>query len=58
MEYPNLKWQGYLFSEVFEQLIQPVAQPDEKVVLVLLRGQDGYRCDDALRLAYRHCDAR
>jgi len=38
-----LRWSGYRFRDLYEQLIVPRAQPEPAARFVVLRGQDGYR---------------
>lgn len=39
----GLKWQGILFKHAFEQLIRPMAKPDDNATFVILKAQDGAR---------------
>ena len=39
----SLRWGGYRFSDFFEQLVLPAAQPEPDAKFVLLRCQDGYK---------------
>lgn len=39
----GLRWQGILFKHVFEQLIRPMAKPDENATFVILKARDGAR---------------
>lgn len=39
----GLQWSGYRFSDLFEQIVQPLVKPDATVRLVVFRSQDGYR---------------
>ncbi|MBM0103737.1 molybdopterin-dependent oxidoreductase [Steroidobacter sp. S1-65] len=38
-----VKWGGFRFSDIWEQLILPHARPRSEIELVVLRCQDGYR---------------
>lgn len=39
----GLKWEGVLFKDVFERLIEPLAKPHEEAQFVILKAQDGAR---------------
>ncbi|WP_321831382.1 molybdopterin-dependent oxidoreductase [Thalassovita sp.] len=39
----GLRWQGILFKHVFEQLIRPMAKPNENAAFVILKARDGAR---------------
>jgi len=39
----GLQWEGVRFRDVYEQLIQPLAQPDPNATDVIFKCQDGYR---------------
>lgn len=39
----GLQWRGYRCSDVYQQIIVPLARPTNAASLILLRGQDGYR---------------
>ena len=39
----SLQWEGYRFSDVYERLIVPLAQPAKSADYITLVGQDGYR---------------
>ena len=41
----SLRWSGYRFSDFFEQLVLPHANPDPDANFVVFRSQDGYRAD-------------
>lgn len=39
----GLRWSGYRFSDLYEQIVHPLVKPEAKVRLVVFRSQDGYR---------------
>ncbi len=39
----DLKWEGILFKDVFERLIEPLAKPQKEAQFVILKAQDGAR---------------
>jgi DMSO/TMAO reductase YedYZ molybdopterin-dependent catalytic subunit len=39
----SLQWSGFRFADVYEQLVQPLADPAAGAEFVVLRAQDGYR---------------
>ncbi|MCH2165406.1 MAG: molybdopterin-dependent oxidoreductase [Marinovum sp.] len=45
----GLKWEGILFKHVFEQLICPMAKPDDNATFVILKARDGARSSLPLR---------
>lgn len=40
----GVRWSGWRFADVHEQLIKPLASPDTGANLIVLRGSDGYCC--------------
>src|SRR5262245_58691731 len=39
----SLQWCGFRFSDVYNQIVIPLADPSSDAAFVVLRGQDGYR---------------
>lgn len=39
----SLKWSGYRFKDVYEQLILPKSNQKESISFVVVKGQDGYK---------------
>lgn len=38
------RWRGFSFRDFYHHLVEPLAEPQEGVKYVVLRGQDGYAC--------------
>lgn len=45
----NLTWEGVLFRDLFERLIQPFAIPSEQALFIVLKAQDGAKASMQLR---------
>ncbi len=39
----DLKWSGYRFSDLYKEVVLPLAKPQANADFVVLKGQDGYR---------------
>ena len=39
----GLRWSGFRFSDFYQRIVQPKAQPSEDAKLIIFRSQDGYR---------------
>lgn len=39
----GLRWSGYRFCDVFEQIIEPLAKPSDDTGFIAFKSQDGYR---------------